>query len=470
MVTTNVRPILPLLISLFVTSFGTVAAEEVMLFSATGMIIPDKIRVGCDRDYPPLSSLVEGKPSGFDVELMGLLSEQSGVPFIILPDYWSQVIKDLKTGRIDAVSGILKTDQRAPYFDFTLPYLTENYALFSHHGSNIRGLGDLPGKSAAILRNDAAVSTFFIPNKLEDNLILTESFTQALKLVAENQTDYTIAPLSLGKSILKSLGLERRIKISRTLFPVEYRMAVTRGNRELLFLLNESNARLQKSGELQELIRKKHISVPHSISTVPPASPLLIGSGILLVLMFLGIILGRSLLRYRIEKAVKEVTAAKEYFESLLEEIPLPLYWRDKTFQITGSNKRMRAFLHAEKTGSQDKTPAPGADESDFSGFFGEMERADVLTWNTGQAQDLKLQTSPGTGSIHSYPRGFWGFSKIPPKWNYWKKTSSLFRRCSPRKKGAVSASCWLTGPPVYSTEITFKNSWKKRPPISPVT
>ncbi len=353
---------------------------------------PEGIVIGCDKDYPPLSYLKEENPTGLDVDIIETLKARSGRFIEIRLDDWSKVVEDLKQDRIDAISGILRTRERSDWFDFSIPYLTENYTIFSRLGAGLKGTEDILDKKAAILKGDAAISAFLIPHGLEDNLIQTESFSSALKLVAERKADYTIAPYSLGQNLIRDLDIDSRIISGRALFQVEYRMAVRKGNTELLFFLNESIASLQKSGELQKLIRKQRFYTHFSNSTVPPSSPFLAWLVMVLVVLFSGISLWRMTIKNRVEVRTRKLEHQSTDLQKLLEAIPYPLYWRDKHFRILGCNHLMHDIPGAEDLPEFYRNKSAPENGKNLPSVLRQAEESDLRTWETGRPRSLRME------------------------------------------------------------------------------
>src|SRR5512135_1016935 len=81
-----------------------------------------KITVGGDHDNPPYEFLENGRPTGFNIELMRAVAEVMGfdVEFRLGP--WSKVRDELEQGKIDALAGMYYSPQRAQLLDFSVPH------------------------------------------------------------------------------------------------------------------------------------------------------------------------------------------------------------------------------------------------------------------------------------------------------------------------------------------------------------
>src|SRR5262249_44485607 len=68
---------------------------------------------GGDAAFPPYEFVdAEGRPQGFNVELMRALAAQAGIPLEVRLQEWWSVLRDLDAGRVDLVSLPL-TEERA---------------------------------------------------------------------------------------------------------------------------------------------------------------------------------------------------------------------------------------------------------------------------------------------------------------------------------------------------------------------
>gem|GEM_PF-953538 len=305
------------------------------------------VRFGSDMDYPPLSSRSKGetsqssetvRASGFDMDLLSELETVADMRTKSITAPWAVVLTMLDEGRIDAVTGIIRTEDRREAFDFTVPYFFGSYIIFAAEGSKIDAPGDLSGKTGAILASDAAIESFLTPHNLHHDVTYTSSFTEALRLIDEGGIDYTVAPLSLGKSIIQEEGLENVTAVGRPLFPIRYRMAVQKGNSELLFVLNEAIYELRRNGTIHRLYQKWRVQHPfdRAVDVLPFPFFMLIGGGLVLLLGLIA--LSVFLLRLYVDKKIRGLEGEKYFLLDLLRSLPFRLSWEDAFDRFNGSN------------------------------------------------------------------------------------------------------------------------------------
>lgn len=318
------------------------------------------LSVGCDRDYPPFSVIENGIVTGFDAAVLREIAALSGATVEFRPDSWAAVLKALEDGQVDVVSAIIFTDQRNERFDFSIPYLTDYYTFFSRDDSGVFDPEDAEGKVLAILREDASIERFIIPGGLDEHIILTDTYAEALILVRDGYADYTLAPYTLGIQLVEELSLVGISATSRTLFPVSYRLAVRKGNSNLLFTLNEGIVHISRTGVLHEL-RKQWF--PGNVQNVPANHPVRLMMARIFLYIISAIVLaaatyaaGRMTVRSRLRKTVRD----RDCLIAVLDALPLGLRWQNILDAHFSENKywnesckRMKNFKADETTRSE---------------------------------------------------------------------------------------------------------------------
>jgi diguanylate cyclase (GGDEF)-like protein len=307
----------------------------------------NSLTVGCDHDYPPLSYKDKsGDIKGFDADLVKRIGGNGRFAVEITAGPWGTVLDMLELGEIDAVSGILYTPERNKKFDFTIPYFVDYFALFVQKGSEIKNTSDIRDKKLVILENDASIEKIIRPNQLDDEMITVPSFTEAFKLIEENKADYTIAPFSLGQSMLRQWGFSGIKAIDHPILPIEYRFAVKRGNRRLLSLLNEEIHDLAVTGVIGELTDEYRFLNRFSKSSSASDSTvfiIIVGIGTALAA---AVLLAIQLIRYL--KKLKNTRAAHSRLTAVVDALPFPLVWKDTRCNIIGGNGQYRENLQID--------------------------------------------------------------------------------------------------------------------------
>src|SRR5436189_33782 len=100
--------------------------------------------VATEDDYPPFEFVVDGKPMGYDHELLSILRKSAGfeVRQEILP--WQGILPGVASGKYDvALSAAVITDERVKSLDFTVPISESTMAYVKRKGdASIKSLKD----------------------------------------------------------------------------------------------------------------------------------------------------------------------------------------------------------------------------------------------------------------------------------------------------------------------------------------
>lgn len=101
-----------------------------------------KLIVGGDHDNPPYEFLENGKPTGFNIELIRAVADVMGLDVEIRLGPWNQVRHDLEQGKLDMLAGMYYSDDRSRLVDFSVPHTMVSSGLFLRKDTPIRSFAD----------------------------------------------------------------------------------------------------------------------------------------------------------------------------------------------------------------------------------------------------------------------------------------------------------------------------------------
>ncbi len=215
-----------------------------------------KLIVGGDHDCPPYEFLENGEPTGFNIELMRAVADVMGfdVEFRLGP--WINVRQDLEQGHIDALAGMYYSVDRSRLVDFSVPHTLVTSGLFVRKDSPIRSYADIQGKKIIVQEGDI-IHDVLKRNGLASRIVTVTDPGQVLQLLASGKHDCALMPSRLqGEHYLKTFGLAN-IRIINTDLPhLKYCFAVRKGNRELLYQLDEGLKILKVKGKYRQIYEK----------------------------------------------------------------------------------------------------------------------------------------------------------------------------------------------------------------------
>jgi polar amino acid transport system substrate-binding protein len=220
--------------------------------------------VATEDDYKPFEFMENGKPVGFDNELLAELRKV--VPFQIRQEVipWTGLLAGVSTGKYDvAVTAAMITKERVKSLDFSMPIAdSTHYYVKRKKDASIKGIADLSGKKVGVQSGSAQLEK--LP-ELETMLVTTggklgqvvqyTSYPEAYQDLALGRTDFVINTIINLKSLVadKPDVFEIGQAVSGRTVPA---WAVQKGNAQLLALINDFLMAQKTSGNLATLQQK----------------------------------------------------------------------------------------------------------------------------------------------------------------------------------------------------------------------
>jgi polar amino acid transport system substrate-binding protein len=219
------------------------------------------LKVATENDYPPFEFLLNGKPTGFDHELLARLRQV--VPFKIQQEImpWQGLLAGVGQGKYDvALTAVGITDDRAKFLDFTTPIAESTVAYIKRKDdTSIQGLNSLSGKVLGVQQgglSQAAIPDLEAELKKQGGTLGTvkqyRGFAEAYQDLINKKLDAVLHNI-VSLSVLvdeKPAIFELGERVSRKSYAA---WAVKKGDRELLDLLNQFLQQQRDQGEMKKL-------------------------------------------------------------------------------------------------------------------------------------------------------------------------------------------------------------------------
>ncbi len=221
---------------------------------------PDQTKaftIGTELDYPPFSFVDEnGRPAGFNVELSQAIAEVMGEEIEIRIEPWSDIRTDLQSGTIDVIAGMYFSKEREEDFDFSPPFAQIHHSAFARKDTpKIQSEQDLRGKNIIVMRGDI-MHDYVLKKELTDDLLLTNTLADALRLLASGEGEYALAAKLPGLYWMKELGLSNIRSTGPLFHPSGYCFAVREEDSDLLSHIVEGLSILKRTGRYNEITHK----------------------------------------------------------------------------------------------------------------------------------------------------------------------------------------------------------------------
>ncbi|MCL5028223.1 MAG: transporter substrate-binding domain-containing protein [Bacteroidetes bacterium] len=214
------------------------------------------IYMGNYNKYPYEFIDANGKPEGFNIDVMNAIGKIMGfsLEFDLKP--WNQVKDSVMYGSNFDISAMFYSEQREQMVDFSDPVIFSEDEIFIEKGSKkINSMIDLMNKRVAV-EDGSFTEEYLLHNIPEINLIPVESEPDALKMVSENKCDAAVVEKINGERNIIRLGLTNIKETAYPMIPREYGFVVAKGNDSLLTNINVGLQVIKKNGTYAQLFNK----------------------------------------------------------------------------------------------------------------------------------------------------------------------------------------------------------------------
>ncbi len=220
--------------------------------------------VATEDDFRPFEFVKDGKPTGFDNEMVEVLKKSA--PFEIrqqiLP--WTGILAGVATGKYDvAITAAIITKERVQSLDFTSPIAdATHYYVKRKADASIKGIKDLSGKTIGVQAGSALLGRLpELKSMIEKSggqmgkVVEYTSYPEAYQDLALGRTDIVVNTIiNLQALVSEKPGVfELGQPVSGKSYPA---WAVAKGNADLLKFLNEFIAKEKASGTMPALQKK----------------------------------------------------------------------------------------------------------------------------------------------------------------------------------------------------------------------
>jgi polar amino acid transport system substrate-binding protein len=219
--------------------------------------------VATEDDFNPFEFVKDGKPTGFDNELIEDL--RKAAPFEIkqqiLP--WTGILAGVSTGKYDAaITAAIITKERKQSLEFTSPIAdATHYYVKRKDDKSISSIKDLSGKTVGVQAGSALLARLpELGTMLEKEggklgkVVEYTSYPEAYQDLALGRVDYVVNTIiNLQTLVAEKPIFEVGQAVSGKSFPA---WAVAKDSTELLAFLNEFIAKEKASGRFAELQKK----------------------------------------------------------------------------------------------------------------------------------------------------------------------------------------------------------------------
>ncbi|MDP8299574.1 MAG: transporter substrate-binding domain-containing protein [Candidatus Tantalella remota] len=209
-----------------------------------------------NKQFAPYSYVSDGKPAGYSVDLVKILSAtiNRNVRIDLMP--WDECISRLKSKQIDGLIGIPAYKERKPYTDYTRPVAEIDFSIFVESANRyVNSVRSLEGTVVAVYKNSLIIDELHKDRRIQ--IIETGSVIEALYKLKNREVTAVIAEKNVALYYLQQKKIKGLKMVGAPVGPVyQYALAISKGNTDLLNEINRGIEQLKNNGTLEKLERK----------------------------------------------------------------------------------------------------------------------------------------------------------------------------------------------------------------------
>lgn len=219
------------------------------------------IKVSNELDYVPFDFVIGNQPAGYSIELLNLLAQKIGIHLDYVNGYtWNQLFEQFKSGDIDLLHSLAKTEERKKLGIYSAPYMRlKNNFVTRVNSPDISNIKQLYGKTLALAKGWYTVD-YMIDHHPQVRLLLVDNMEEMLDAVSKGDADATIESGIVVRYLLKKQGLND-LKVSGWVRELDreqstkYHFMAHHDSPELISMLNKAFAALTLE-EIEQLEKK----------------------------------------------------------------------------------------------------------------------------------------------------------------------------------------------------------------------
>jgi polar amino acid transport system substrate-binding protein len=217
-----------------------------------------------EDDFRPFEFIKDGKPTGFDNEMLEELRKYA--PFEVRQEIipWTGLLAGVSTGKYDvAVTAAIITKERVKSLDFSMPIADATHYFVKRKGDDsIKEIKDLAGKALGVQAGSALLGRLpELQAMIEKTggkmgkVVEYTSYPEAYQDLALKRTDFVVNTIINVKALVaeKPNMFEIGLPVSGKSYPA---WALAKGNAELLAFMNEFMAAKRADGTVAKLQEK----------------------------------------------------------------------------------------------------------------------------------------------------------------------------------------------------------------------
>lgn len=174
------------------------------------------IPIVTDENFPPLTYVDNGKPTGIDVDMMAEAARRTGLNIRFEPMPWRRALMELQRGTVPMGMPLFRTAEREAYATFVAPVHFSNLGAFVVKGKAFPfdSIGDLRGKRLGLMRGWAITDE--LDHAIADGRLQAEeasTIDQNLHKLMLGRIDVFVSNVFSVRYVMKGTPMAQQIEL-----------------------------------------------------------------------------------------------------------------------------------------------------------------------------------------------------------------------------------------------------------------
>lgn len=218
-----------------------------------------KIVIATDATWPPMEYVDEAKNIvGFDIDMLNAAAKEGGFQIEFQNTAWDGIFAGLAANKYDAIcSSVTITEERKKTMDFSVPYVSIGQTIVvKKEVTGVESLAQLEGKKAG-----AQIGTTGAMEIAKNKKVTLKTYDEiglAIEDLAKGRIDAVVCdnPIAANYALLNPKYKEVLKIVGAPFTTEEYGVAVNKGNKEVVDMINAGLTKVKEKGIDKELEKK----------------------------------------------------------------------------------------------------------------------------------------------------------------------------------------------------------------------
>ena len=235
--------------------FGMIVCGKVFGASLQEIKQRGYIKVSTNAEFMPFEFREGEEILGIDIDIAKQIAKHLGVELKMNDVSFDALVLELINGNCDfAIAGMSKSEEKAKSVDFSNPYYVAKQLVLVPKNSTIKSSEDLNNKKLGVQLGTTG-DIYCSENYKNSEIVRYNKISDASSDIISGELDAIIVDDLPAQKLNGMLGDSIRA-LSTPLFEESYRIAVAKGETEMLGEINNILEDMVKSGEIDRIVQK----------------------------------------------------------------------------------------------------------------------------------------------------------------------------------------------------------------------